>query len=185
MTEPTLQADSPLRITTDDPGVSLVVDDAGGPTGAAEVPDGPPPVQPTGSGRHIAAAPDPAAADPSAIRAWSGRAIDEVDVEAARFEELGADDVRIHPETLLDQARTAEAAGNPQLADSLRLAAEFSVLPERELLGLYDLLRPGRAGLDALAEAVRVLDGLELHRAAALFREAMHWYAARGLGAVD
>ena len=97
MTEPILQTDSSWRITTDDPGVRVVVDDAGGPTGTAEVPDGPPPVQPTGSGRHIAAATDPAAADPSAVRAWSGRASDEVDGEAARVEELGAADVRIHP----------------------------------------------------------------------------------------
>ena len=185
MTEPTLHADTSLRITTDDLSLSLVADDACRPAGTAEGPVGPPPVQPTGSGRHIAVATHTAAGDPSAITAWSGRAIDEVDLEAARFEELGADDVRIHPDTLLEQARTAELAGNPQLADSLRLAAELSVLPEPELLGLYDLLRPGQAGLDALAEAVRVLDGLELHRAAAVFREAMHWYAARGLGPVN
>jgi propanediol dehydratase small subunit len=172
VTEPTLHADTSLRITTDDLSLSLVADDACGPAGTAEGPVGPPPVQPTGSGRHIAVATHTAAGDPSAIT-------------AARFEELGADDVRIHPDTLLEQARTAELAGNPQLADSLRLAAELSVLPEPELLGLYDLLRPGRAGLDALAEAVRVLDGLELHRAAAVFREAMHWYAARGLGPVN
>ncbi|MFV0457829.1 MAG: diol dehydratase small subunit [Actinomycetales bacterium] len=124
---------------------------------------------------------EPPAPSASGSRAWSGRDLAGITIDAARDGDLDTDDVRIHPDVLAAQADVAERTGNPQLAASLRLAAELAVLPEKELLGVYDLLRPGRASLDAMNEAVRLLDSLALPLAAAHVREAARWYVARGL----
>jgi propanediol dehydratase small subunit len=114
-------------------------------------------------------------------RAFSGRPAAELTLDALRREELGADDVRIHPETLEHQARIAAAHGNPQLAENFRRAAELATVPEREVLALYEALRPHRstaAELDALAAG---LAAGSAPRCAALVREAATVYARRGL----
>lgn len=113
--------------------------------------------------------------------AWSGRLVSALTAHAAREGHLVADDVRIHPQTLEEQAARAATGGNTQLADSLRMAAELTMLPDRELLALYDLLRPGGASLAALTEAEQVLSGLGMPLAAAHFRDAANWYLTRGL----
>lgn len=115
------------------------------------------------------------------VQTWAGRDLDLLTMDAARDGDLGPDDLRLHPDSLLRQAEVAAAEGNSQLAGSLQLAAELALLPDSELLGLYDMLRPGRASLDAMTEAVRLLEGLGMPRAAAHVQEAAAWYTARGL----
>jgi propanediol dehydratase small subunit len=114
-------------------------------------------------------------------RAFSGRPARELTLAALRREELGADDVRIHPETLEHQARIAAAHGNPQLAENFRRAAELATIPEHDVLALYEALRPRRstaAELDALAAGLAARGA---PRCAALVREAAAGYARRGL----
>jgi propanediol dehydratase small subunit len=121
------------------------------------------------------------APSPHPPRAYSGRAAGEIGVAALRRGELGPDDVRIHPDTLEEQARVAEAHGNPQLAENFRRAAELASVPDADVLAMYEALRPRRstaAELEALA--VR-LDGGGARRCAALVREAAQVYARRGL----
>ena len=96
-------------------------------------------------------------------------------------DELAADDVRIHPDTLEHQARVAERHGNPQLAANFRRAAELSLVPEAEVMALYEALRPHRSsGADLEALAARMED-YPAPLCAALVREAAEVYARRGL----
>jgi len=114
-------------------------------------------------------------------RAYSGRPADELTLDALRREELGADDVRIHPETLEHQARVAEEHGNPALAENFRRAAELASIPEREVLALYEALRPRRSTRDELESLAASLAARSAPRCAALVREAAGVYARRGL----
>ena len=113
--------------------------------------------------------------------AYSGRVIDSITVAAVVAGDVTADDVRIHPDTLVHQADVAAAGGNPQLAEALRRAAEIATLPEREVLSIYEALRPGRssaADLEQLADSLRTR---RLIRVAALVDEACVAYRRRGL----
>ena len=58
-------------------------------------------------------------------RAFSGRDADELTLDRLARDELGPDDVRIHPETLEHQARVAGQHGNPQLAENFRPCARL------------------------------------------------------------
>jgi propanediol dehydratase small subunit len=114
-------------------------------------------------------------------RGRSGRTVDAVTVDAVRAGEVGNDDVRIHPDTLLHQADVAEAHANPQLAANLRRAAELTGLPDADVLRIYESLRPHRCSAEELAE---IADWLTAHDAplnAALVREAREVYVRRGL----
>jgi propanediol dehydratase small subunit len=114
-------------------------------------------------------------------RAFSGRDADELTVDRLAREELAADDVRIHPETLEAQAVVAERHGNAQLAANFRRAAELALVSEDEVMSLYDALRPHRSNADELAALAGRLDAVPAPLCAALVREAADVYARRGL----
>jgi propanediol dehydratase small subunit len=122
-------------------------------------------------------------ADEILIRALSGKAVDQLTVEAVRAGEVGLADLRIHPETLERQAVVAEQHGNPQLAENLRRAAELTGIPDDEVLAVYEALRPGRSTPAQLTELAASLDRRGLPRCAALLAEAAEVYARRGLSA--
>jgi propanediol dehydratase small subunit len=114
-------------------------------------------------------------------RAASGRDSAELTLDRLVRGELGADDVRIHPDTLEAQALVAERHGNPQLAANLRRAAELALVPEAEVLALYEALRPHRATAAELSALATRLEEYPAPRCAALVREATEVYARRGL----
>ncbi|HEX6524244.1 MAG TPA: diol dehydratase small subunit [Streptosporangiaceae bacterium] len=116
-------------------------------------------------------------------RTLSGRAVADVTVEAMRTGEIGAADLRIHPETLERQAEVAERHANPQLAGNLRRAAELTRLPDDEVLAVYEALRPGRSTAAQLTALAGSLADRGLPRCAALIAEAAEVYARRGLSA--
>jgi propanediol dehydratase small subunit len=122
-------------------------------------------------------------ADEIVIQALSGKAVDQLTVEAVRAGEVGVADLRIHPETLERQAVVAGQHGNPQLAENLRRAAELTGLPDDEVLAIYDALRPGRSTPAQLTGLAASLAGRGLPRCAALLTEAAEVYARRGLSA--
>jgi len=113
--------------------------------------------------------------------AFSGRDSSELTVDRLVRDELGPDDVRIHPDTLRRQADVAERHGNPQLAANFRRAAELALLPESEVLALYEALRPDRVTAEELEALAARLDALPAPLTAALVREAAEVYARRGL----
>ena len=114
-------------------------------------------------------------------RAYSGRDLDAVTVEAALAGELMRDDVRIHPDTLRRQADTAERLGNPQLGANLRRAAELASVPDDDLLAFYEALRPRRSTRAELERIAERLHGMDAPLCAALVLEALEVYERRGL----
>lgn len=113
--------------------------------------------------------------------AFSGRDAEDLTLDRLAADDLAADDVRIHPDTLRIQAEVAERHHNPQLAANFRRAAELALLPEDEVMALYEALRPGRASSDELDVLAARLDGVPAPLCAALVREAARVYAGRGL----
>jgi propanediol dehydratase small subunit len=75
----------------------------------------------------------------------------------------------------------AEQNGNPQLADNLRRAAELTALDDKEVLGIYEALRPGRSSPAELETIASRLESSEAPLCAALVREAAAVYGRRGL----
>jgi propanediol dehydratase small subunit len=116
------------------------------------------------------------------VRSRSGRAVDELNISALREGQLTAEDFRIGAETLMRQADTAEAAGYRQLAENLRRAAELTNLSNRQLLEIYNALRPRRSTFDELMDLAHHLQNdLHMPLVAAFVREAAEVYRARGI----
>ena len=114
-------------------------------------------------------------------RAFSGRDAGEITVDRLARDELAADDVRIHPDTLEHQAVVAEQHANPQLAANFRRAAELALMSEADVMSLYEALRPHRVTAEELETLAVTLEGVPAPRCAALVREAAAVYARRGL----
>jgi propanediol dehydratase small subunit len=121
--------------------------------------------------------------DVASLRALSEKPVEGLTVEAVRAGEIGLADLRIHPETLEQQAVVAAEHGNPQLAENLRRAAELTRLPDDEVLAIYEALRPGRSTAAQLTALAGALADRGLPRCAALAAEAADVYARRGLTA--
>jgi propanediol dehydratase small subunit len=119
--------------------------------------------------------------EPVALRALSGRPLDEITLEAAVNGDLSPADLRIHPETLRHQARVAEEHGNSQLGENLRRAAELTAVPDDQVLEVYEALRPGRSTLTELEATADRLEAADAPLCAALVREAAAVYERRGL----
>lgn len=116
------------------------------------------------------------------LRAASGRPLVEVTLDALAAGDLTIADTQISADALRAQAQVARAAGYPQLAENLTRAAELTIVPNEDLLRMYELLRPGRAShadLQALAE--RLEHAYQAPSCAAFVREAALAYYERGL----
>jgi propanediol dehydratase small subunit len=107
----------------------------------------------------------------------------ELTVDGVVSGAVGADDIRISPETLRHQAEVARAHGNPQLAANFERAAELTAFAESEVLALYELLRPGRATGDQLRAKADELEQRSAPICAAFVREAAGVYERTGLTA--
>ena len=113
--------------------------------------------------------------------AKSGKPVEEVTLDALRAGDLEVDDVRIHPDTLIVQARVAGDHGNPQLAENFLRAAELAQLPDHRVMAIYESLRPRRSTAQQLEGIAAELDEFGAVRNAALIREAAQVYQARNL----
>jgi propanediol dehydratase small subunit len=116
------------------------------------------------------------------LRAFSGRALSDIAADTVTNGDLTADDLSIHADTLRLQAQIARDAGYDQLAANLLRAAELTVVPNDEVLQIYELLRPGRASwnqLNQLAERLEQTYGAAEN--ARFIREAAQVYQERGL----
>ena len=107
----------------------------------------------------------------------------DLTVDAVVAGEVGADDIRITPETLRHQADVARAHGNPQLAANFERAAELTAFDEGEILALYEMLRPGRATEAELRAKADELESRGAPICAAFVREAAGVYERTGLTA--
>ncbi len=96
-------------------------------------------------------------------------------MQTNRFAEISA-------ATLKYQAAKARDAGFVQLSHNFLRAAELTVVPDNEILAIYELLRPGRS---THAELCTTADTLELiygaSETAAFVRDAAAEYLRRNL----
>jgi len=116
------------------------------------------------------------------LRAFSERPLSEITLDAVSDGSLSSADLRIHAETLRAQAEIARQAGYEQLAANLLRAAELTVVPNEELLKMYDLLRPSRASWEQLMLlAERLETTYQAVENARFVREAAEVYKTRGL----
>ncbi|GAA5065802.1 propanediol dehydratase small subunit [Thermocatellispora tengchongensis] len=115
------------------------------------------------------------------VRAYSGRPVGSIDLNAVRRGEVGPDDLRIHPDVLERQAIVAAEHGNPQLAANLRRAAELTRISDTDVMRVYEALRPHRSTADELTALAAWLAASGCPLNATLVREARDVYARRGL----
>lgn len=116
------------------------------------------------------------------LKAFSGRPLSDITLDAVEQGILTPDDMRIQAETLRLQAQVAEQAGYPQLAANLRRAAELTAVPNKEVLQIYDLLRPGRASYTRLIQLADYLEQTyQAAETAKFVREAAEVYQQRNL----
>ncbi len=92
------------------------------------------------------------------LKTPTGKSINDVTLEAVLSGQIGAEDVRITPETLEMQAQVAESVGRTAFATNLRRAAEMIAVPDERILQMYDALRPYRS---TKAELLAIADELE------------------------
>lgn len=120
---------------------------------------------------------------PDLVRTRSGKSLGDLTLAAVTAGEATLDDLRITPAALRLQAEIAEAAGRPALARNFERAAEIVDVPQDVILGVYELLRPGRAkGKAELLEAARRLrETYGASRMADFVTEAAEMYERRGL----
>ncbi len=123
---------------------------------------------------------------PDLVSTPTGRALEEVTLEALRTGRIGPEDLRATPETLRRQAAIALAAGRRPLADNLARAAELAIVPAESILEIYTALRPHRSSAEELESWARRLEAeWEAPLTAAFVREAKDVYAKRGLLAAE
>ncbi len=120
--------------------------------------------------------------DAENIIAFSGRRLADITLNAAAVDSLSSADLQINAQTLRAQAEIARQAGYTQLAENLRRAAELTVVPNEELLKMYETLRPGRAThAEMIAMAERLEYTYTAPECAKMVREAAQVYLSRGL----
>jgi propanediol dehydratase small subunit len=120
---------------------------------------------------------------PETIRARSGKALQDITLDAVVAGAVDMADLAIHPETLLRQAEIARAAGRPTLAQNLERAADLVAVPADLVMAAYEILRPGRAQskADILKLAATLRETYGATRIADFMAEAAEVYERRGL----
>lgn len=120
------------------------------------------------------------------IRSHTGIALERLTLEAVAAGEITPGDATIHRETLEMQARIAEEAGYPELAQNLKRAAELTDIPDQRILEIYETLRPRRSTyfqLLALSQEIAGMYGADA--TARYIREAADAYRDTGLLKAD
>ena len=92
------------------------------------------------------------------------------------------DDFGLDAAGLRRRAAVLAAARRPQLAGSLRRAAELVALDDAEVQALCASLRPAAAGIDVLEAAAIDLEARTALECAGFLREAAEVYSVLGLG---
>lgn len=120
---------------------------------------------------------------PSKVKGKRGIALSELTMDAVLEGRVALEDLQITPEALLKQAEIAKSVGRATLSGNFERAAEMNKLPNSEVMEIYELLRPGRAGSKStLLEAAQKIRGRYSAEGLAEFiEEAAEFYDKRGL----
>src|SRR5215207_605410 len=120
---------------------------------------------------------------PNRVRTRNGHPFRDLTLDNLLAGRMAASDFGITAEVLGIQAAIAKQAGRPNLAQNLRRGAELVEIPDKVLLDVYELLRPGRAQSadDLRAAAKELRDTYGAKEMAALLEEAALVYEQRGI----
>lgn len=121
-----------------------------------------------------------AAKRPELVKTATGKALNEITLEAVVSGVIKPEEIRITPQTLEYQAQIAESIHRPQLARNMRRSGELTRVPDKRVLEIYNALRPNRSTRE---ELLAIADELESKYDAKLcashVREAAKVYEAR------
>ena len=120
---------------------------------------------------------------PSKVKGKRGIALSELTMDAVLEGRVALEDLQITPEALLKQAEIAKSVGRATLSDNFERAAEMNKLPNSEVMEIYELLRPGRAGSKStlLEAAQKIRSRYSAEGLAEFIEEAAEFYDKRGL----
>lgn len=119
---------------------------------------------------------------PDLLRSKSGKAFSDITFEKVIQGKVTHEDFKTNRDTLLMQAEIAEKAGKKQFAGNLRRAAELTVVPDEEVLRIYDKLRPNRATKKELLEiADNLRSNYQANITAAFIEEIVAVYEKRNI----
>ena len=114
------------------------------------------------------------------LKAFSGRPLSEITSDAVADGSLSADDLRTHANALRQQAEIAQEAGYISLASNLLRGAELTLVPNDEVLKIYEMLRPDRSSWDELMKLADYLEKTyDASENAKFIREAAEVYKER------
>ena len=119
---------------------------------------------------------------PEQIKSKTGKSLGDININNILDGKITADDIKISKETLLMQSEIAKEAGRPQLNDNFVRASELIEVPDKELLEIYEKLRPNRSTKSELLEIARRLE--EKYKAtncSKLVLDAIKVYEKRGI----
>lgn len=119
---------------------------------------------------------------PEQIKSKTGKSLKDININNILGGKITADDIKISKETLIMQGQIASEAGRPQLKDNFVRASEIIEVPDKELLMIYEKLRPNRATKGELLEiAKRLVEKYGATHCSKLVLDAMEVYEKRGL----
>ena len=120
---------------------------------------------------------------PDRVQTRNGHPLSDLTLDNLLARHVTASDFGITAEGLRLQAEIAEQAGRPNLAQNLRRGAELVEIPDKVLLDVYELLRPGRAQSadDLRAAAHQLRDTYGAKETASLLEEAAQVYERRDI----
>ena len=120
---------------------------------------------------------------PHRVQTRNGRPLSDLTLDNLLAGQVSESDFGITADGLRLQAGIAEKAGRRNLAQNLRRGAELVEIPDKVLLDVYELLRPGRAqsadNLRTAAHQLREMYGAK--ETASLLEEAALVYERRGI----
>jgi propanediol dehydratase small subunit len=120
---------------------------------------------------------------PDLVRGRRGKKLSDITLDALVNGDIQMEDLRITKDALLLQAAIARAANRATLAENFERAAELVDIPQEFIMGVYELLRPGRAKskIELLQAATELRKTYGSSRMAAFIEEAAEVYDRRGL----
>ncbi|SHH42964.1 diol dehydratase small subunit [Clostridium grantii] len=120
--------------------------------------------------------------DPNKIKSKTGKPVSDITVENILDGSISSEDIKISKETLNIQGRLAAEDGRIQQQQNFTRAAELTEVPDKELLEIYNKLRPNRATKQELLQIANDLkDKYNAVNCANLVLDALKVYEKRGI----
>ena len=119
---------------------------------------------------------------PEEIKSKTGKSLKDININNILDGKITADDIKISKKTLIMQGEIAKEAGRTQLNDNFVRASELIEVPDKELLEIYEKLRPNRSTKSELLEiAKRLYEKYGASNCSKLVLDTMEVYDKRGL----